>query len=231
MFVDTPGVFLGKKDKVSQRLNEFVKETLSGVDAIVYVTDPSRETGAEEELIQKMLRATNTPIIHVINKSDLPMSEKKALLNLQMVDVGQKETLELSALDKKNLNKLVDILFSIVQDTDMHYPDMQLTDIGHNQWLEELIREKIFLNLNEEIPYSIKISLDHAETRADGSRFLQATVWTTEERYKKMIIGSKASMIKKIGMDARKELEMATNTKIFLELTVKVDPKWQERFQ
>lgn len=230
VFVDTPGVFLGKSDRVSKRLNEFVKETLEGVDAIVYVVDPTREHGAEEEFIQKFLRASTVPIILVINKIDLPDAKKPRLMGCRVIDVGQRATIELSALNGKNLNYLVDELFGLVPEGEMHYPDLQLTDVGHNQWLEELIREKVFLNLGEELPYSVKISLEHTEERPDGSRFLQATVWTTEDRYKKMIIGSKASMLKRIGMAARKELELVTGKKIFLELTVKVDPKWQERF-
>lgn len=230
VFVDTPGVFLGKKDRVSTRLNEFVKETLDGVDVIVYVTDPTRVPGAEEEYIQKMLRAAHIPIIHVINKADMSAEEKSAIEIFRAVDVGQVTTIEVSAVSRKNLNYLVDELIKLIGEGDLHYPDMQLTDIGHNQWLEELIREKIFLNLGEEIPYSIKVSLEVAETRPDGSKFIQANIWTTLERYKKMIIGSKASMLKQIGMAARKELEMATNAKVFLELHVKVDPKWQERF-
>lgn len=230
VFVDTPGIFLGKKDRVSRRLNEYVKESLEGVDAIVYVTDPTRAPGLEEEYIQNMLKLAHVPIILVINKMDADEKEKTSLQTFRSVDVGQVATMELSALNRKNLNKLVDELFRIVPEGEFHYPDLQLTDIGHNQWLEELVREKVFLNLGEEIPYSIKISLDVLETRPDGSKYLQATVWTTEERYKKMIIGNKASMIKKIGMDARTEMEMVMNAKIFLELTVKVDPKWQERF-
>jgi len=230
VFVDTPGVFLGKKDRVSRRLNELVKESLEGVDAVVYMTDPTRAIGPEEEYIQDLLKHANVPIILVINKMDLDENAKASLQAFRSVDVGQVATIELSALSRKNLNNLVDELFTLAPEGEFHYPDLQLTDIGHNQWLEELIREKIFLNLGEEIPYSIKISLDQAETRPDGSKYLQATVWTTDERYKKMIIGSGASMIKKIGMAARTEMEAVMNVTVFLELTVKVDPKWQERF-
>ena len=231
VFVDTPGVFLGKSDRLSRALNEFVRDTLSGVDAIVYVMDPTREPGAEEMHIQNMLRATTLPVIAVLNKTDLPSSELRNVKIYEATDVGQKETLHVSAKSHKNLNRLVDALFGVLVESDPHYPDLQLTDIGHNQWLEELIREKIFLSLDQEIPYSIKVELDDLQTRGDGSRFMHAIVWTTEERYKKMIIGKGASMIKKISQDARKELEQVTNGKIFLELEVKVDEKWQERFQ
>jgi GTP-binding protein Era len=230
VFVDTPGVFLGKKDRVSKRLNEFVKETLEGVDAVVYVMDPTREMGAEEEYIQNLLRVTKIPVIAIINKSDVEGKDKSNLDAYRDVDVGQKVMMEVSALKRRNLNRLVDALYALMQEGPPYYPELQLTDMGHNQWLEELIREKIFLSLEKELPYSVKVSLEHIEIRDDGSRFLQATVWTTNERYKRMIIGAKAAMLKRIGMAARKEIEGATNSKAFLELHVKVDPKWQERF-
>ncbi|MCC7357417.1 GTPase Era [Candidatus Uhrbacteria bacterium] len=230
VFVDTPGVFLGRKDRVSTTLNEFVHETLDGVDAVIYVMDPSRDIGAEELYIQNLLRQIKVPVIALINKMDLPESERSFTETYRAVDVGQSQNFELSAINRKNLNRLIDVLFTLSQNGDAHYPDLQLTDIGHNQWLEELIREKIFLNLNEELPYSIKVSLDELETRPDGSRYIAASIWTTDERYKRMIIGAKAQMLKKIGAAARNELEHVTGTKIFLELTVKVDPKWQERF-
>lgn len=230
VFVDTPGVFLGRKDRVSKALNEFVRDTLTGVEAVIYVTDPSREIGPEEEHIQNLLRAAHIPVIMVINKSDLTAEQKPELGTYRAVDVGQAKTMELSATKRQNLNRLVDELYKFMPEGDPHYPELQLTDIGHNQWLEELIREKIFLNLQQELPYSIKVSLEDLQIRPDGSRMIAATVWTTEDRYKRMIIGKSAAMIKKIGMAARKELEAVTESKVHLSLDVKVDPKWQERF-
>ncbi len=230
VFVDTPGVFLGRKDRVSKALNEFVHETLEGVDAIVYVMDPTREIGPEEEYIQNMLRAVKIPIVAVINKADLPILARPYLETYRAVDVGQIETLNMSAKKHKELNRLVDVLYEIAPEGEPHYPDLQLTDLGHNQWLEELIREKVFLALDEEIPYSTKVSLEDLEVRPDGSRYIAANIWTTDDRYRKMIIGAKAQKIKAISMAARKEMEAVSNMKIFLELQVKVDPKWQERF-
>lgn len=230
VFVDTPGVFLGKKDNVSNTLNDYVKDTLDGVDAIVYVMDPTRDIGREELHIQNLLRAANVPKILVVNKLDLPASETPHKTDDLEVDVGQTAKIEVSALKGKNLNKLVDALFTLIPEGEAHYPDLQLTDLGHNQWLEELIREKIFLNLEEELPYSVTVTLDDLKVREDGSRFIAATIWTNDERYKGMIIGAKANMLKKIGGAARSEIEEVSGVKVFLELQVRVDPKWQERF-
>lgn len=230
VFVDTPGFFLGKKDALSQRLNEIVREQLEGIDVVVYVTDPTREPGEEEENIQKILRALTTPIILAINKSDLKAEERPFSLNMHGIDVSQKLTLDVSALKRRDLNKLVDSLFEMLPEGEPFYPDLQITDLSHKQWLEELIREKVFLRLEQELPYSIKVEVDDIQERGKNQTYISAAVWTTEERYKKMVIGKGAEMIKQISMDARKEIEAATGKKIFLELTVKVDAKWQQKF-
>ena len=230
VFVDTPGVFLGTHDPVSKRLNAFVDETLEGVDAIVYVMDPTREPGPEEEKIRNLLKHTTVPIVNVINKSDLPTAKRTFRTDCLNANVGEQKTFELSAKNQKNLNQLVDALFEIIPEGDAHYPDLQMSDLRHKEWVEELIREKVFLELEKELPYSTTVVIEDMEERKDGSRFIHANILTTDERYKRMIIGAKGSKIKTIGMQAREELEAVLQCKVYLECEVTVDPKWQERF-
>ncbi len=230
VFVDTPGVFLGKKDALSQKLNSLVREQLEGIDLVVYVMDPTREAGAEEEDIRKLLRKLSVPIIAAINKSDLSDAEKPALDEMRNADVGQRTTLEISALNHSDLNRLVDTMFALMPEGEAFYPDQQLTDVSHKEWLSEIIREKCFMRLEKELPYSIMVEITENEQPAEGKRHIEAVVWTTDDRYKKMVIGSKGSMIKQIGMDARKEIEAATGDQIYLKLEVKTDPKWPQRF-
>lgn len=230
VFVDTPGIFLGKSDALSQALNSIVREQLEGIDLVVYVMDPTRMAGDEEESLRKLLRKLSVPIISIINKSDLPAEEKPALEEMRNADVGQRTNIEVSALKRRDLNRLVDAIFALLPEGEAFYPEMQLTDIAHKEWLEEIIREKCFQRLEQELPYTIKVEIEDITTREDGSRHIAAIVWTTDDRYKKMVIGSKATMIKQIGMDARKEIESATGKKCYLELEVKTDPRWPERF-
>jgi GTP-binding protein Era len=230
VFVDTPGIFLGKKDELSQKLNAAVREQLEGIDAIIYVVDPTRESGPEEENIQRLLRKLPTPIIVAINKMDLPEDKRAFTKTAREVEVGQKLLLEVSAKRRHDLNRLVDAIFSMLPEGDPYYPDMQITDMNHKEWLEELIREKVFLRLEKELPYSVHVEVADIGDRDTGGKYIAATVWTTEDRYKGMIIGAKGAMLKQIGIDTRRELEAVTGTKIFLELTVKVDPKWPQRF-
>jgi GTP-binding protein Era len=231
VFVDTPGIFLGKHDPVSKRLNKIVEEQFDGIEVIIYVVDPTRAAGPEEKNIQTILKALDVPTILVINKSDLADEAKPALEDMRAIDIGQRATYEISAKTHQNLNRLVDALFALLPEGEAYYPDFQLTDLDHKTWLEEVIREKIFLALQEELPYSVKVEITDEETRKNGERFVAATVWTTEERYKRMIIGAKGQMLKSIGMAARKELEAAAgDQKIYLELHVDVDANWQKRF-
>lgn len=230
VFVDTPGLFLGKKDVLSQKLNQIVREQLEGIDLVVYVMDPTRAAGEEEENLRKLLRKLAVPIIAVINKSDLPDDEKPALDEMRLADVGQRTNLEISAAKRQDLNRLVDTMYALLPEGEAYYPEQQLTDISHRDWLAEVIREKCFLRLEKELPYSVHVEVEDVETHEDGSRFIAATIWTTDDRYKKMLIGAGGSMIKQIGIDSRKEIEAATGHKCRLELLVKTDPKWPQRF-
>lgn len=229
VFVDTPGVFLGKKDAVSGKLNDFVKQSLEGIDAIIYVVDPARPHGKEEELIQHMLKSVSTPIILAVNKRDLAPKSKPFLQEAREINVGQEGSVEISAKTGANLNLIVNKLFELLPEGEAMYPDQQMTDLSHEDWLAELIREKCFLALDEELPYSVAVRID--EVKREGTmEKIEATIYTSEERYKGMIIGKGGQMLKSIGMAARKELEAVTGGKIFLDIHVKTDPKWPQRF-
>lgn len=230
VFVDTPGMFLGKRDHVSMRLNELAREQLDGIDLALYVVDPTREPGPEEEHIQRILQQLTIPKILLINKMDLPASERHATNLFEATDIGQLATIPVSAKTGAGLKELVERIFAQLSEGPGYYPDQQYTDLSHDQWLSELIREKIFLRLEEEVPYSIYVEVTEDTLQKNNTQRISATIWTTDERYKRMIIGAKGQMIKQIGMDARKELELVMDKRVFLELHVQVDPKWPQRF-
>ncbi len=229
VFVDTPGLFLGQKDPVSKKLNDLVRASLDGIDAIIYVVDPTRAPGEEEATIQKMLKAAHVPIILAVNKKDLPDDKKPFLAEARGINVGQEGSAEISAKTGANLNLVVNKLFELLPEGEAFYPDLQITDLTNSQWLAELIREKCFLALDEELPYSIHVHVESDE-RDGRLRRISAVITTSEERYKGMVIGKGAQMLKKIGTDVRRELESVTGDKIFLQLQVDVDPKWPQRF-
>jgi GTP-binding protein Era len=165
-----------------------------------------------------------------VNKKDLPKDKKPHLDTMRAIDVGQIGSAEVSAKTGSNLNLIVDKLFEILPEGEPFYPYMQITDMEHKEWLEELIREKCFMALDRELPYTIKVVIDGID-KENGRNRIEATIYTTEDRYKGMIIGKGGRMLKEIGIAARKELEAVTGDRMYLELRVKVDPKWQERFR
>jgi GTPase len=230
VFVDTPGVFLGKKDALSKRLNSAVKKSLHGIDAVVYVVDPTREPGAEEKNIQAILQRVEQPVIMAINKIDIEPKKRFATPHFEELDVGQVSTIKISSTKETHLKSLVNELFEILPEGPAYYPEKQITDMGHQQWMEETIREKVFMSLEQELPYTVHVTVNDVRFRSSGGRFIDATIWTTNDRYKRMIIGTGAKMIKNIGMKARKELQAALDTTVHLDLEVKVDAKWQEKF-
>ncbi len=230
VFVDTPGIFLGKKDPLSKKLNQSVKKSLEGIDAVIYVVDPTREPGAEELNIQALLKRVSQPVILVINKTDVEPKKRFATGHFEELDVKQVDTIKVSATKMTHLKSLINLLFEVLPEGPAYYPDKQITDMGHQQWMEETIREKVFMALDQELPYTVKVTVNDVKFRSNGGRFIDATIWTTNERYKRMIIGSGAKMIKEIGMKARKELQAALDTPVHLDLEVKVDAKWPEKF-
>lgn len=230
VFVDTPGVFLGKKDILSQRLHASVEEHLDGIDAILYVVDPTRPFGPEEELLQEMLRKSSQPTILVINKMDLPVHERPFTNEARTIDVGQIQTIELSALRGTDRDQLITLLFERLPEGPELYPAEQKTDLTAKAWLAELIREKFFLRLREEVPYAVHVEVEEFEQRDEDHYYASANIIVSDERYKPIVIGKGGSMLKQVGSDARKEWESATQKKIYLDLHVDVDPKWAQRY-
>ncbi len=230
VFVDTPGIFLGKKDALSRRLNALVREQLEGIDAVVYVVDPTREPGPEEQHIQNLLRTLQMPIILVINKQDLSTRAKPFLEAARTIDIGQTQILELSASHGTDVNRLVDALFEVMPESEALYPEEQKTDLTHPKWLAELIREKCFFHLQEELPYALHVEATEMEERSPELMHAAATIFVLDQRHKRMVIGARGQMLKQIGTDARKEWEAASGRRLFLELHVEVDPKWPQRF-
>lgn len=228
VFADTPGIFKQVPDRLTAKLNEKARDAFEGVDALLYVVDPTRHVGDEETAVHRMVKAAKKPKILVINKSDLdrPFIDEYLAWKDEFDAV-----IEVSALNNRNLKSLVDTIFEHLPVGEPLYPDDQITNIENKFWLEELIREKVFLGLHEEIPYSTTVQVDEVARREDGMVYIKASVLTSSPRYKKMIIGHGADKIRGVGRAARKEIEIVTGDKVYLDLDVQVDERWADRFE
>lgn len=228
VFVDTPGVLRGGSSRLAGQLFEYVEESLRDIDAIVYVVDPGKPLGTEERTVLALIRKLSLPKLLVINKSDAPKSEREFLDEYLALSDEFTATFQVSALRNRHIQPLIEKIFDILPEGEPLYPENQLTDIDKDYWIAEIIREKIFLALRKEVPYTTHVEVRSVEERPDII-VIQAVVLTYDSRYKQMIIGKGGRAIKEIGIAARKELEQATNKKVYLELEVETDKHWMER--
>ncbi|MBT3230268.1 GTPase Era [Candidatus Uhrbacteria bacterium] len=230
VFVDTPGVMQKAKDELTKKLLDSVRQSLHDIDVLIYVVDPTRQIGNEEKQTLKMIEGVDKPKLLVINKVDERSAQRNIDFYRDLLEDHFDGAIELSALKGTNMDILKDWIFEHLPEGDAYYEKSQISNIGNKERIAELIREKLFLRLREEVPYSVHVDVHEIEERKNGIMYIRADVLTTEDRYKRMIIGKGARGIKEISQSTRNELENVTGKKIFLDMEVKVDSHWVNRF-
>ena len=231
VFVDTPGIFGKVQDKLAKRINQKAEQALSqNINLVIYLIDHTRERDFEENKVLGIVRKTKGPKLLVINKIDI--KQPTHIIQYKFMEEEFDGVEEVSALMGKNIPTLLDTIFSFLPEGSQLVETKDLVQPGLNLdskiFLSEIIREKAFLNLRKEVPYTLTTVVDDVIERANGVLYIKARILTNQDRYKAMIIGKGGYMIKEISMASRKELETATNKKVFLDLTVEVDPHWLE---
>jgi GTP-binding protein Era len=230
IFIDTPGIFGSAPDHLAQSVNLQAEEVLRGnIDVLVYLIDTTRARDVEENKVLGLVRQATCPKILVLNKIDIKQPDYSA--EYAFYEDEFDTIVKVSAITKKNLNLLIDAIFAKLPERE------KLTSANLKQpalnmdsklFVSEIVREKVFLFMQEEVPYTVLTRVDEISERTNNLLYIKAAIITTADRYKKMLIGVKGRMIKKIGMAVRKELETATGKQIFIDLTVEVNPHWQE---
>lgn len=231
IFIDTPGIFGKVEDPVSKLINPQAEKTLKeGVDAVVYLIDHTRDRNNEENKITGLVKKIDKPKVLVFNKSDIKKPDFTP--HYAFLSEDFEKTITLSALFKQNINLLLDALFELLPEGEKLIEDdnrpTPLLNMDSKTFVAEIIREKAYIFLRKEVPYTLTTIVDEITERENGVQFIKARIITRDDRYKKMIIGQGGKMIREIGMATRKELETATLQKIFLELTVETDPHWYQ---
>ena len=229
VFLDTPGIHKAK-NKLGDYMVNVAQHTLSEVDVILWLVEPSTFIGAGERHIIEQLKKTKTPVILVINKTDTVKREEI----LTFIDAYRKELefaeiVPVSALKGDNTQDLIDSIFKYLPYGPMFYDEDTVTDQPQRQIVSELIREQALRCLDEEIPHGIAVSIDQMKWRADDSiADIDATIVCERDSHKGIIIGKGGSMLKKIGSRARKEIEDLLETQVNLKLWVKVKKDWRD---
>jgi len=229
IFVDTPGVFGKVEDQLARRINPTAEKTLrQDIDVILYMIDHTRKRDFEENKALGIVRKSPAKKILVINKIDILLPSYR----VQYVFMEEEfdAVVELAALTGKNIPLLLNTIFSylpegspLVNTKELIQPALNLDS---RTFLAEIIREKAFLFLRREVPYTLTAVVDDVTERPGGALYIKARILTSADRYKAMIIGKGGAMIKEISMASRKELETATSKKVFIDLTVETDPHW-----
>jgi len=203
---------------------------LSDSDLILFLIEAQRDLNRNDLFIVDTLENINTPVILIINKIDL--IEKEMLLPLidRLKDLRQfREIIPISAVKGFNVNRLLDLIWEILPEGPPYFPEDMMTDVTERFLAQEMIREKITLLSHQEIPYATAVTVDtFHEDESKNLIKIQATVSVAKNSQKGILIGKRGAMLKRIGTQARRDMERFFGTRIFLELFVKVSKNWTE---
>ncbi|ACO04919.1 MAG TPA: GTPase Era [Persephonella sp.] len=232
IFLDTPGIQKGK-DLLTKTVVESAVSSMEEADVLVMIIEADKGwTKEDEQLLHNYIEKLNKPTILVINKID-KMKDKRLLLPL-IEESAKKynfvEIIPVSAIKGQNLDDFVQTLKKYLPPSPPLFPEDQITDLPIKFYIAEIIREKVFQNTKKEIPYSAAVeveSIEEGKVKKD-LLIIRANIYVEKENHKAIIIGKKGQMLKKIGKEAREELEHLLGKKIHLELWVKVKPRWKE---
>lgn len=228
VFVDTPGIHK-PKNKLGKMLNKQAYYSLSDVDVILFLVDITETLGKGDMFVIDVLKNCNVPVILVINKIDkLPKEEILKKIEQYKDLYNFDEIVPVSAKKRDNIDRLINVLKSKLTDNIKYYDDDMYTDKPINFIVSELIREKILELTFEEVPHSVSVITDSMEYGRDSVN-IKATIIVDRENLKRILVGKNGTMIKEIGTRARMEIEPLLNKKVYLELFVKVIPKWRDR--
>ena len=230
MFLDTPGIH-----KPHHKLGEYMvrtaESTLKEVDVILFVIDVSEKRGAGENYILELLQKVKTPVILVANKIDKLQDKSKLfnIINEYSALYNFAAVVPVSALEDTEFPGLVAEITKHLPEGPDYFPDDMITDQPERVIAAEMIREKVLRSTRDEVPHSIAVEVDEFKVRENEDVYIRATIFVERESQKGIVIGAKGSLLKKIGQQARKDIEALLGCKVFLELWVKVKVDWRNK--
>lgn len=229
IFLDTPGIHK-PKHKLGDYMMRVAKNTLSEIDAIMFMVNVNEDIGRGDEYIMEMLKNVKTPVFLVLNKIDLvhpdaliPKIEKyKTYMDFT-------EIVPISALEGLNVDHFIDVLKDYLPEGPKYYPDDQISDHPEQFVVGEIIREKILHLTSEEIPHAIGVNVDRMIKESEERVRIEATIFVERDSQKGIVIGKGGRKLKEVGKRARRDIEMLLGSKVYLELWVKVQKDWRNK--
>ena len=227
VYSDTPGI-LKPNYKLQETMMKFVDSALIDADVILFVTDVIEKTDKNQEYIEKV-RKSNMPVIVLINKIDLSnQQEVVKLYDYWTTTFPGADVFPISAKEKFNIEPIFNRILELLPEAPPFFPKDELTDRNERFFLQEIIREKILLNYEKEVPYSVEVEVEEFKESAKLIS-VRVVINVSRESQKGIIIGHQGRMLKKIGSEARADAEEFFGKKIFMELYVKVAKDWREK--
>lgn len=228
VFSDTPGV-LKPKYKLQQSMLDFSTGALTDADVLVYVTDVVEDPSKNADFVEKVARE-KVPVLLVVNKIDLlkDQAELEAVVERWRSLLPNAEVFPVSAKERFNVDNLMNRIVALLPESEPYFGKDALTDKPARFFVTEIIREKILLNYEKEIPYSIEVIVEKFE-ETETSIHIMAVIYVERESQKGILIGHGGSKLKKVGIEARKEIETFFGKKVDLRTFVKVEPNWRNR--
>jgi GTPase len=228
VYMDTPGMHGSDKRALNRYLNRTAETTMLGVDAVIWLID-GLSWHEYDEIIFKKLEEAGVPVILAVNKVD-KIKDKDAILTF--FDEAQhrfpfKHLIPISALKNSNLDQLETAVLALLPEGDLIYPEDQLTDRSERFLCAEIIREKLTRRLGDELPYALTVEIERFEDKPAIAK-IYALIWVEKLSQKNIVIGTEGEMLKKVGMDARHDMEKLLDRKVYLQLWVKVKKGWSD---
>ena len=230
VFVDTPGIHK-PINKFGEFLLDEAKVSVPDSDLVLFLVDGSEPAGKGDKwIVENVISKTKIPVVLVMNKLDKISNQEKITQNYQSyMELFESEipVIKISAKTGKNKTKLIDLIMDYLPEGELLYPEDIVTEENMRSIVEEIVREKILLNTKEEIPHSVAIKVDRYEETPEIDR-IYANIFCETKSQKGILIGKGGSLLKKIGTEARLDLENIVEKKVFLALQVKVEKDWRK---
>ena len=229
-FLDTPGIHK-PQHKLGEYMVRTAESTLQEVDVVLFVVDATEKRGAGEDYILNLLQKVKTPVILVVNKIDKLADKQKLFQIMEGYNKLYKfaAIVPVSALNDSEFPGLVQEITKHLPEGPAYFPEDMITDQPERVIAAEMIREKVLRLTRDEIPHSVAVEVDEFKERDEENVYIRATIFVERESQKGIVIGAKGSLLKKIGQQARADIENLLYCKVFLDLWVKVKADWRNK--
>ncbi|MTV22457.1 GTPase Era [Staphylococcus delphini] len=229
VFLDTPGIHK-PKHKLGDYMMKVAKNTLSEIDAVMFMVNVNEEIGRGDEYIMEILKTVKTPVFLVLNKIDL-VHPDALMPRIEQYEKYMKfaEIVPISALEGHNVDHFINVLKSYLPEGPQYYPDGQISDHPEQFVVSELIREKILQTTSEEIPHAIGVNVERMTQESEDRVHIEAVIFVERDSQKGIVIGKGGKKLKEVGKRARLDIEHLLGSKVYLDLWVKVQKDWRNK--